>query len=163
MPSVVGLMLTLALPACGGDEPIVTVTGNAPAQGSESSVDLVTMPPIREGAVTGYVDNLKVEGQTLALFGWAAAPDLSRPATRVAALVGNKPVAESVPAIKRTDVVEALGQPGLKRSGFELDLPIQSIECGAPAAGVKVIAALSGKSSVLLYGEGIETSITGAC
>lgn len=153
----------LALPACGGDEPIVTVTGNAPAEGSESSVDLVTMPPIRKGAVTGYVDNLSVDGQTLILFGWAAAPDLSRPATQVAALVGDEPVAESVPAIQRTDVVEALGKPGLKRSGFELDLPIESIECGAPAAGVEVIGALRGKSSVLLYGEGIKKSITEAC
>ena len=60
-------------------------------------------------------------------------------------------------------MVEALGKPGLMESGYELRLPVESLECGTPAAGVQVVGSLNGKSSVLPYGEGIKEALTDAC
>ncbi|MBA3866894.1 MAG: hypothetical protein H0X42_11220 [Solirubrobacterales bacterium] len=162
--ALAALALVLGLAACGGSETTVTVTETVAAKAPEPSGEkTAAVPQTEKGAVAGFVDNLKVEGDTLVLSGWAAAADLSKPATRVAALVKNEALAEAVPAVEREDVVEALGKPGLKESGFELDLPIESLECGTPAAGIKVVGTLAGKSSVIPFGEGINKAVTGAC
>lgn len=158
------LALGLAIAACGGGGSTVTVTetmATKPGNGGGSKKSIsAELPP---GPVTGYVDFAKVEPKVLILDGWAASGDLSRPASRVTAQVGGKTITEVVPAIKREDVVKALGKPGLAESGFELRLPIHSLECGSPAAGVKVIGSLGGKSSALSFAEGIKEEIAKAC
>jgi hypothetical protein len=156
--------LALVLASCGGSETTVTVTeASTPNKKPEEGGTKSAPPKTQKGAVAGYVDFSKVEGETLVLNGWAAASDLSKPATGVVAQVGNEVVAEAVPALKREDVVEALGKPGVLESGFELRLPVESLDCGTPAAGVKVIGSLNGKASVLPYGEGIKEALTEAC
>jgi hypothetical protein len=157
--------LALLLSACGGGgETTVTVTepaagGSSQQQQQGSGVEINT----GNGAVAGYVDSQKVEGEKLILGGWAATGDLSGPADKVAAQVGGKTLAEAVPTLPREDVVEALHKPGLQESGFELRLPIGSLACGKPAAGIKVLAFSGGKSGVLLFGEGIKAALTEAC
>lgn len=159
---VVGLALVLGLSACGGGETTVTVTETveAPtAQGGTGSGDL----QLEKGVVTGYTDHSKAEGDSLVLNGWAASSDFSEPAEQVAAIVGGKTLAEAVPTLNRQDVVEALNKPGVEDSGFELKLPLASLDCGAPAAGVEVIATLDGKSGVLNFGEGVRGAIVDVC
>jgi hypothetical protein len=164
--------LALALAACGsGGEKTVTVTETVSAQPSKqggeggSGGDGGTKQEVAEGsgAIAGYVDFAKPESGSLVLTGWAASKDLSEPATLVVAEVGGETLAEAVPALKREDVVDALGEPGLLESGFELRLPLDSVECGAPAAGVEVTGSLDGKSSELGFAEGIKEAIAAAC
>jgi hypothetical protein len=159
------VILGLVLSSCGSGETTVTVTETVASKSGKKNTGGAknATPDIEEGVVAGYVDFSKVEGDSLILSGWAASGDLSEPATQVAARVGSEVVAEAVPAIKREDVVEALGEPGVMESGFELRLPLGSLDCGAPAAGVQVIGSLDGKSSVLAYGEGIKQTVTDAC
>jgi hypothetical protein len=158
------LALAAALGACGGGTETVTVTVTAgqtppPAEGSEGG-DKVEPSG---GPVAGYVDNLKSEGEDIVLQGWAASGDFAEPASKVAAEVGGKVVAEAVPSIVRKDVVEAIGQPGVEKSGFELQVPSGDLECGSPAAGVKVKAESAGKSGTLPYGEGMKEAVEEAC
>ncbi len=139
---------------------IVTRTVEAGKQnGSGKKVD----GPIEEGVVAGYADQVKVEGDTLVLTGWAAAPDFSGPASQVAAVVDGEALAEAVPTIDRSDVVEALGKPGLETSGFELRLPLDALDCEAPAAGIEVVAEMNGKTGTLEYGEGVKKAVSEAC
>lgn len=159
------LALTVALTACGGGETTVTVTetvaeGSPPSQegGQTTSTEVAT-----EGPVTGYVDDVNKESDKLVLMGWAASADLSGPATKVTASVGGKVEAQAVPAIERQDVVEALGKPGLKESGFELQVPLAALECNAAAAGLEVVASLNGKSGPLGFGEGVEEEVVESC
>jgi hypothetical protein len=158
---VAGLAIVLGLSACGGGETTVTVTETvkAPAKQSGKTSKLQA----EEGVVAGYADHVKTEGESLVLNGWAASSDLTEPATQVAAIVAGKTVGEAVPTLNRQDVVEALGKPGLKDSGFELRLPLGSLDCGAPAAGIEIIATLEGKSGVLNFGEGVKEAISDAC
>jgi hypothetical protein len=165
--AALGLLVALGLllASCGGGETTLTITetvASKPAKhgGKGSRSD---KPETQQGAVAGYVDFSKVEGDSLVVSGWAASSDLSEPATEVAAQVGGKVVAEAVPAIKREDVADALGKTGLLESGFELRLPVESLECGTSAAGVKVVGSLNGKASMLPYGEGIKEALTEAC
>jgi hypothetical protein len=160
------LVLALALAACGGGETTVTVTETVAAKPANSSGDGESQSsdlPAKASAVAGYVDFAKGESGSLVLDGWAASSDLSQPASRLVAQVGGRTVAEAVPALKREDVVEALGKPGLSESGFELRLPLDSVECGSPAAGVTVVASLGGKSGTLSFSEGIKEAIAEAC
>lgn len=160
---VVGLALVLGLSACGGGETTVTVTETveAPARqgGNTDAGDL----QLETGVVTGYTDHSKTEGDSLVLNGWAASSDFGEPAEQVVAIVGGKALAEAVPTLNRQDVVEALNKPGVKDSGFELKLPLDSLDCGAPAAGVEVVATLDGKSGLLNFGEGVRGAIVDAC
>jgi hypothetical protein len=160
------MVLGLALTACGGGETTVTVTKTVAAKpgnsGGSKKSNSGELPP-KAGPVTGYVDFAKAESGSLILDGWAAASDLSHPASRVVAQVDGKTLAEAVPTVKREDVVKALGKPGLLESGFELRLPLDSLKCGSPAAGVKVVGSLGGKSSTLSFAEGIKEAITKAC
>jgi hypothetical protein len=160
-----------AIAGCGGGA-TTTVTVTAPAAGSppagatpsKGGKEEVQKTVTEEaGAVAGYVDNVVSESGSLTLFGWAAAPDLSAPATKVTATVGGKAVAEAVPALERVDVVEALGKPGLKDSGFELHLPSEALDCGAPASGIKVAAEFEGRSGPIEFGEGIKPKLSEAC
>ena len=165
-PVAVGAALALALlfSACGGGETTVTVTetvGASPPsqQGGNTGSEIET----ENGAVAGYVDSQKVEGGTLILRGWAAASDLSGPADTVAARVAGKTVAKAVPTLPREDVVETLGKPGLQESGFELRLPLGSLECSKPAAGIRVVGTSGGKTGVVPFGEGIKEALTEDC
>ncbi len=159
-------LLLLGLSACGGGETTVTVTEPVTEKPPKKQEGQQTNPadiPTESGPVTGYVDNVKVEGDSMILSGWAATDDFSKPATQVVAVVGGKTVAKAVPTIERQDVVEALGEPGLGNSGFELRVPLAAVECGTPAAGIEVIGSLNGESSLINYGEGIEETVTDAC
>lgn len=160
-----------AVAGCGGGgTTTVTVTGAATTSPpSETSTDAPSTEEADQtvvegtGAVAGYVDNVASKSGTVILSGWAAAPDFSAPADQVTATVGKKKVAEATPKIEREDVVEALGKPGLKDSGFELHLPIEELECGSKAAGIEVTAVYNGKSGPIEFGEGVEPKLTEAC
>lgn len=160
---IAGLMLALGLSACGGGETTVTVTETVKSSAKQSGTTDASKLQLEEGVVAGYTDHSKTEGDSLVLNGWAASNDLTEPATQVAAIVGGKTVAEAVPTLNRADVVEALGKPGLEDSGFELRLPLDSLDCGAPAVGVEVVATLNGKSGVLNFGEGVKEAVSDAC
>lgn len=158
--------LALGLAACGGGETTVTVTetvASAPTEGGGGGEKTSPEGGEEGGAVTGYVDNVASNSEAIALSGWAGSADLTEPATRVTVLVGGKEIGGAVPAVKREDVVEALGKPGLLESGFELTVPRSVLECGAPAAGIEVIGSLGKKESVLLFGEGIKGRIEAEC
>jgi hypothetical protein len=162
------LALALALGACGsGGEKTVTVTETVGAQppqsGGQEKPGAKKEVAAGPGAIAGYVDFAKAESDSLVLDGWAASKDLSEPAGLVVAEVGGQTLAEAVPALKREDVVDALGESGLLESGFELRLPLDSLDCGAAAAGVKVTGSLDGKSSELSFAEGIKETIAEAC
>jgi hypothetical protein len=157
-----GLVLALGLSACAGGETTVTVTRTVDSSGKQNGSGK-PVGPLEEGVVAGYADQVKVEGETMVLTGWASSPDFSEPASQVAAVVDGKALAEVVPTLNRSDVVEALGKPGLEDSGFELQLPLAELDCGAPAAGVEVVAELNGKSGPLEYGEGVKKAVSDAC
>jgi hypothetical protein len=161
----VGLALMLGISACGSGETTVTVTETVevPAEPDRKAPTGSGSGKIEPGVVAGYTDNVKVEADQMVLSGWAASADLSQPATRVEAIVDGKVLAEAVPTINREDVVEALGKPGLEESGFELRLPSDSLDCGAPAAGIQVIGSLKKKSSILSFGEGVKEAVSDAC
>lgn len=154
----VALALVLGLSACGGGE--TTVASNPPQQEDGQQT---TSTEIESGAVTGYVDYVQSKSGSMVLTGWAASSDLSEPATKVTVSVAGKPLSKAVPTIERQDVVEALGKAGLKESGFELRLPLESLECDSPAAGIEVTGSLDGESGALNLGEGIEKAITESC
>ncbi len=160
-------LCSLALGACGGGATTtVTVTepaAEAPAARPKDQKGTDKTVTEEAGAVAGYVDNVVSEGEALTLFGWAASPDLAEPASKVMAVVSGKTLAEAVPAIERTDVVEALGKPGLKDSGFELHLPTKALDCGSPAAGIKVIGELGERSGPIEFGEGMKKKLGEAC
>ena len=160
---VAGLALVLGLSACGGGETTVTVTETVKAPTKQGGKTDAGELQLEEGVVAGYADHSKTEDGSLVLNGWAASDDLTEPAERVAAIVGGKTLAEAVPTLNRQDVVEALNKPGVKDSGFELRLPLDSLDCGAPAAGVEVVATLDGKSGILNFGEGVKEAISDAC
>ena len=160
--------LALGLAACGGGETTVTVTEtvtSAPQEGGGEGGEKTSPEGSggESGAVTGYVDNVGADGESMVLSGWAGSADLTEAATQVTASVGGKQLAGVVPTLKREDVVEALGKPGLLESGFELKLPLSALECDAPAAGIEVVGSLGGKQSVLLFGEGIKGRIEAEC
>lgn len=156
-----------AVAGCGGGgTTTVTVTEAAttsPPSEAPSTEEADQTVVEGTGAVAGYVDNVASKSGTVILSGWAAAPDFSAPADQVTAMVGKKKVAQATPKIEREDVVEALGKPGLKDSGFELHLPIEKLECGSKAAGIEVTAEYNGKSGPIEFGEGIEPKLTEAC
>ena len=56
-------------------------------------------------------------------------------------------VAETVPAIERPDVVAAYHKPALKLSGFELQVPIASLNCSAASGGLTVFGSLNGRAA----------------
>lgn len=162
------VLAALGISACGGGG-TTTVTVTVPAAetkppAEKSAKNGGEKAEIGEaGVVAGYVDNVAAESETVKLVGWAASPDLAGPASKVTATVAGKKLAEAVPTIERQDVVEALGKPGLKDSGFELSLPMADLECGAPAAGIKVIGELEGRSGPLEFGEGIKAKLGETC
>ena len=160
----VACALSLGLAACGGGETTVTVTEGAqpPAKQQGGSTEPTEVQSGND-VVAGYVDHVEAEGETMVLNGWAGAADLSGPADQVTASVGGKTLAKAVPTLKRQDVVEALNKPGLENSGFELRLPLKSLECSAPDAGIEMTASLGGRSGDLLFGEGIKEAIANAC
>jgi hypothetical protein len=156
--------LALGLSACGSDTVTVTETVQAGAPSGQEEGNQPDPGDIStENAVAGYVDSVKVESDSIVLTGWAAASDFSEAATRVEAMVGGETVAQAVPTIEREDVVEVLGEPGVSKSGFELKVPLDSVECGTPAAGIEVVGSLDGESGVISYGEGITKEVTNAC
>lgn len=157
-------LIAFGLSACGGGEKTVTVTETgATSSGGGSKPTKPAEIKSKGGPVAGYVDFTKEEAESLILTGWAASSNLAEPAAKVVAEVGGKTLAEAVPAVKREDVVAALGKPGLLESGFELRLPTGSLDCGAPAAGVKVLGYLGSKSGTLQFAEGIKEAIAEAC
>jgi len=160
------LVVAFAIVGCGGGTETVTVTETESS--APPSEETTKQSPVEEiddesGPVAGYVDHVAAESDALALQGWAASSDLSEPATKVTASVGGKKVAEAVPVLERADVVEALGKPGLKKSGFELHLPIEALDCGAPAAGIKVVGQLGSESGPIQWGEGIKSKLSEVC
>lgn len=164
------LLLGVAIAACGSGTKTVTVTEKAPTGGSGGTKEAPTESnsgggevDTEGGPVTGYADHVESDSEGVALDGWAANSALTEPAERVIAKIGGKKVAEAVPAIERSDVVEALGKPGLLNSGFELILPMSVLECGSPALGIKVKAEIGGKSGPILFGEGVKASLTEVC
>lgn len=167
VPLALLVICAAVITGCGGGG-TTTVTVTEPAEGTSpakttSPEEADTTVTEEAGVVAGYVDNVVSESNSLTLFGWAAAPDLSGPASKVTAFVGKKKVAQAVPALEREDVVEALGKPGLKDSGFELHLPTEALECGAKASGIKVTAEYKGQTGSLEFGEGIEPKLDEAC
>lgn len=158
--------LSLGLAACGAGETTVTVTETVAAKPQQGGGEKQEKPDVgsgENGAVTGYVDNVAVNGSSLVLSGWAGSSDLSEPAAQVSASVGGKNLAQVVPTLKREDVVEVLGEPGLAESGFELSLPLAALECDAPSAGIEVTGYLDGEESALLFGEGVKGRIAAEC
>lgn len=156
--------VVLGLSACGGGETTVTVTeGAQPPATQQGGSTESSEPQSGNGVVTGYVDHVVAEGEAMVLNGWAAAADFSGPADQVTASVGGKTLAKAVPTLKRQDVVEALNKPGLENSGFELRLPLKSLECSTPYAGIEMTASIAGRSGDLLFGEGIKEAIANAC
>ena len=159
----VAAILVFGLSACGSGETTVTVTETVTAKPPQGQKEGAGEIATEAGAVAGFVDHVTTESGSMVLSGWAASNDLSGPATKVTAIVEGKAIDSAVPTIEREDVVEALGKSGLKDSGFELQLPLESLQCGKPAAGIEVVGSLDGKSSVLSFGEGIEKEITESC
>ncbi len=155
--------LVLGLVACGGGETTVTVTETVAAKPEEGGGKSDPETGGESGAVAGYVDNVATDSESMILSGWAGSADLTEPATHVTASVGGKDLGGVVPTLKREDVVEVLGKPGLEESGFELRLPRSALECSEPAAGIEVFASLHGKEGALLFGEGIKGRIAAEC
>jgi hypothetical protein len=158
--AVLMICAALLLGACGNSE--------GGSSSAEDTTKAQEPPPARQfsvktGVTKGYVDSAQVEGDTIVLTGWAAAVDLSKPATFVAGKVGGKTVAEAVPAIERGDVAAYYGKAGLKHSGFELRVPLASLKCSQPAAGLKVFAGLGSSGSPLALVEGTKPKLESSC
>jgi hypothetical protein len=155
------VLLTIGIAACGNSE----------SNGStsvESSVTVTTTSSksnftVKKGAVRGYVDSAKVEGNTVLLTGWAASSDLSQVAEQAVAQVGGETVVEAVPAVERADVAAYYGKPALKHSGFLLRIPLSALECSAAAGGVQVFGVLNGSGGRLALVEGSSGTLSNAC
>lgn len=72
---------------------------------------------IVDGEAAGYFENVRVEGRTVSLGGWAASR--AGPAERVVAFAGGRFLAEGAPTRARPDIAGAFGPEALL-SGFSL-------------------------------------------
>lgn len=154
-------LLTIGLAACGNSES----NGSTAAEpsGTTRTTPAESSFTVEKGAVRGYVDSAKVEGNTVLLTGWAASGDLSKVAQQAVARVGGKTVAEAVPALERADVAAYYGKPALKHSGFLLRIPLSALECSVPAGGVQVFGVLNGSGGRLALVEGSLGVLSKAC
>lgn len=118
---------------------------------------------VRDGAVTGYVDYVKTEADTVYLSGWATKGDLTEPARRAVALAGGEVVAEAGVIAERPDVAHVFDNPTLARSGFVLAVPGSALECGVPAAGLKTFGITGEAAGRLLFVGGSEDQLAEAC
>jgi hypothetical protein len=107
--------------------------------------------PLVPGAVSGYVDYATVEGDVVYLSGWAVTGDQTRPADRAIGIVGGKEVAGAEITGDRPDVVRALSEPSLAKSGFVLAVQRSALKCGARAAGLEVLGALERSATPLPF------------
>jgi len=151
------LALMVALSACGNSES----TSGGSAETASPSVEKEFA--VRQGATKGFVDSAKTESSAVVLTGWAASSDLKGPATFVAAKIGSKTVAEALPTIERADVAAFYGKPGIKKSGFELQIPTAKLDCSKPAGGLKVYGVLNGNGSQLELVENTKPELEKAC
>ena len=109
------------------------------------------------------MDSAHIEGPNVTLTGWAASSDFKHVASDVSGKVRQKTIAETVPAIERPDVVAAYHKPALKLSGFELQVPISSLNCSAASGGLTVFGSLNGVGSPLPLVEDTEHNLSKAC
>jgi hypothetical protein len=164
--TLTAVSMTFGAVACGNSE---NATPAPPSESATGSVSEEAAPPkeikfsVRNGAVKGYVDSSKVEGGAVLLTGWAASSNLSNAAKGIVARVGGKRVAEAVPTVERADVAAYYGKPALKHSGFLLQVPVSSLECSSPAAGVHVFGVIGTSGSALKMVEGSAAGLTAAC
>ena len=82
--------------------------------------------PVERTAVTGYVDGATVQGPVLGITGWAAMPDLSRPADRIVAVAGARQLASQRPGVVREDLGKWMAP--LRTAGYQFTLPLPAIE-----------------------------------
>lgn len=160
-----GGLMAFGMAACGDDE------ASSPSTQSKSSTS--SSPPavsepyevtqggkvlevpggkqiaVQPDAITGYVDNVIPEDGVINLTGWAAMADLSAPVEQLVGVVDEMGVAQTKPAVKRPDVVEAYGAPGIEESGFTLFIEASSLDCSAPAGGLTVFGIADGVAAPL--------------
>lgn len=157
-------LLALGLAACGNSENTPSVESTA---ATETSATTTTSGKshftVNNGAVKGYVDSAKVEGQEVLVTGWAASSNLSQPVEQAVVEVNGKVVTETAPTMERADVAAYYGKPALKHSGFLLRIPISALECSAPAGGVQVFGVLNGTGGRLALVEGSPGVLSKAC
>lgn len=157
-------LLTLGLAACGNSESTPSVESTAaPETSATTTTSGKSHFTVNNGAVKGYVDSAKVEGQEVLLTGWAASNNLSQAAEQGVAEVNGKVVAEAAPTMERADVAAYYGKPALKHSGFLLRIPVSALECSVPAGGVQVFGVLNGTGGRLALVEGSLGVLSKAC
>jgi hypothetical protein len=162
--ALVAASTALALAACGNSEDTPTAKGSGTSSGEQTTMRPVeTKFSLEPGAVRGYVDSARVEGEAVVLTGWAGSSNLSAAAQQVVGKVADETVAEAVPAVERRDVADFYEKPGLKQSGFELRVPISALKCSAPAGDLKVFGILDGSGSELPLVEGTKGELSEAC
>jgi hypothetical protein len=168
LTAVAAALLALGVCACGGSNGTPTTAGGEtsdPLEYDNPSLPLGTyhlqvdrkaiverpvtsekttsgehLLPITPKAVIGYVDQAIPQGKRITVSGWAAPPDLSRPADAVVVFVDTKTIGAVKPTGERPDVAEGYNRPGLKRSGFAITIPLQSLDCSASDQGLNVFA-----------------------
>lgn len=163
---LLGALAILGATSCGEDSTESTASPAAPEAAAET-----TPPPdvsvgkfsVVPGAITGYVDSVTPNGESIKLTGWAASSDLARPISAVTGVVGEKKIASSAVSVDRPDVVEAYGNQSLLRSGFELYVPRASLDCADSQGGLEVLGILNREASALEWIEDTSQRLSDAC
>lgn len=107
---------------------------------------------IRRGAMAGGVDFVAREGENVYLSGWAVTKAFARPAESTMAFIGGAEVSAAEVIGSRPDVAQVYENPALAKSGFVLAIKRSTLDCGAPASGVKVFGVLGGIAARLPLG-----------
>jgi hypothetical protein len=101
--------------------------------------------PVEPKAVAGFVDGAELRDGQVALTGWAAPTDLSRPADRIVVVAGGRQLESQRPSVVREDIGEWKGP--LRRAGYAISIPARLIES---ARGPLQVYGLAGGRATLL-------------
>jgi hypothetical protein len=108
-----------------------------------------TEVPVEGGNVDGAIDDLKQDGESIRIGGWAASRAAERPATRVLVFAGDRLVAQGTPDSIRADIVRKWKTFDVAKSGYRFRVS----GVGVDPDDIRVIGLYRGKASQLpVYG-----------
>jgi hypothetical protein len=105
--------------------------------------------PVEGGKVDGAIDDLKPDGPSIRIGGWAASRAAERPATRLLVFAGDRLVAQGAPDSIRADIVRKWKTFDVAKSGYRFRVS----GVGVGPEDIRVVALYRGEASQLpVYG-----------
>lgn len=108
-----------------------------------------TRVPLVPGAVDGVVEDWFVERDSVRFGGWAGDVEGRLPADRVLVFAGDELIGSGTPRVGRADLGKRF--PGLGRSGFVFDLPLERVGTEAAPVRLRFVGIRGDTASELAY------------